>query len=134
MDTETTPIPTDKMVRAFIKMRDAREELKKQYEEQDGKIKEQMEVIKQHLLDLCKQAGATSIKTSHGTIIRGVQTRYWTSDWDEMYKFVKENDALELLEKRIAQRNMADYLANHPDTMPKGLNANSEYTVTIRRS
>lgn len=134
MNEDTTPVPTDKMVRAFIKMRDAREVLKNDYEEQDNKIKEQMEVVKQHLLQLCQQAGASSIKTPHGTVIRGVQTRYWTSDWEEMYTFIKEHDAIDLLERRIAQRNMAEFLTNNPDKLPKGLNTNSEYTVTIRRS
>jgi len=136
MNEETTapPVPTDKLVRAFIKMRDARSELKTKYEEDDKKIEEQMDVLKAHFLGLCKQAGADSIKTTHGTIIRGKQTRYWTSDWDSMYNLIKEHDAIELLERRIAQKNMAEFLANHPDVQPKGLNANSEYTVTIRRS
>lgn len=126
--------PTEKLVKAYIKMRDARSELKKQYEEKDDAIKDQMEVIESHLLELCKSTGATSIKTTAGTIIRGISTRYWTSDWESMYNFIKENDSPELLERRIAQSNMAEFLKTHPDKLPKGMNVDSRYTVTIRRS
>jgi hypothetical protein len=51
-----------------------------------------------------------------------------------MHNFVKENDVIELLERRIAQRAMADFLKANPDKMPKGMNVESKYTVTVRRS
>ena len=127
-------IPTDKLVRAYIKMRDAKAELKRRFEEEENKIKEQMEAVEKHLLEVCKSAGADSIKTAEGTIIRKVETRYWTSDWESMHKFVLSNEAPELLERRISQTTMKEFLQNNPDKLPPGLNADSRYTVTIRRS
>jgi hypothetical protein len=115
-------------------MRDARAALTKKYEEEDKAIKDQMEVIEHMLMDVCKKAGADSIRTGAGTVIRSVKTSYWTSDWESMHNFIKENQALDLLERRIAQRAMKDWLEAHPDQMPKGLNTESKYTVTIRRS
>lgn len=135
MSETTAPIaPTEKLVKVYIKMRDKRSELKQQYEAEDLKVKEQMEAIETILLETCKQAGASSIKTAAGTVIRGVKTQYWTSDWEAMHQFIKENDALELLERRISQRAMGEFLQTHPDKMPKGMNVESRYTVTIRRS
>lgn len=135
MAESTAPTaPTEKLVKVYIKMRDKRSELKQQYEAEDLKVKEQMEAIETILLETCKQAGASSIKTSAGTVIRGVKTQYWTSDWEAMHQFIKENDALELLERRISQRAMGEFLQSHPDKMPKGMNVESRYTVTIRRS
>lgn len=129
------PSPTtDKLVKAYIKMREARSQLKEQYEAQDNAIKEQMGVIESHFLELCKTTGASSIRTSAGTIIRGVESRYWTSDWESMHSFIRENQALDLLERRIAQKAMAEFIKNNPDKLPKGLNVNSEYKVTVRRS
>ena len=127
-------IPTDKLVCAYIKMRDAKAELKRRFEEEENKIKEQMEAVEKHLLEVCKSAGADSIKTAEGTIIRKVETRYWTSDWESMHKFVLSNEAPELLERRISQTTMKEFLQNNPDKLPPGLNADSRYTVTIRRS
>lgn len=135
MSEEQAPaIPTDRLVKAFIRMRDKRAELKAQYEEADSAITKQMDVVRHHLLEVCKKAGANSINTNFGTVIRSVKTRYWTSDWEEMHTFVKENNALDLLERRIAQKAMGEFLTNNPDKLPKGLNVDSQYDVTVRRS
>ena len=128
-------IPTEKLVKAYIKMRDARSVLSAEYEAKDEEIKKQMQIVEQHLLEVCKKAGADSVKIHGvGTIIRGVKTQYWTSDWEAMHNFIKENDAVELLERRIAQKAMGEFLQANPDKMPKGMNVDSKYTITVRRS
>lgn len=125
---------TEKLVRAYIKMRDARSVLSAEYEAKDKEIREQMDIIESYLLELCKSAGASSINTGAGTIIRSVKTRYWTSDWESMHEFIRENNALELLERRVAQTAMADFIEQNPDKVPKGMNVDSKYTVVVRRS
>jgi hypothetical protein len=115
-------------------MRDKRAALLREYEEQDEAVKGQMEVVETKLLDLCKTIGADSLKTQHGTIIRSVKTRYWTSDWSSMHKFIMENNMPELLEKRISQTTMKQLLDENPDLMPPGMNVDSRYAVTIRRN
>ena len=40
---------------------------------------------------------------------------------------------MELLEKRIHQMNMKEFMENNPDAHPPGLNIDSEYEITIRR-
>lgn len=133
-ETQEELPPTPVLVKAYLKMRDARSALSAKYEEEDKKIKDQMEVVENYLLETCKRAGGNVSIPGVGVVIRGVSTRYWTSDWEAMHNFVKENDAIELLERRIAQRAMADFLKANPDKMPKGVNVESKYTVTVRRS
>jgi len=58
----------DKLVRVYVKIRDAREALSRKYEEEDAALKEQQDVIKQELLDRCKSVGAESLKTEFGTV------------------------------------------------------------------
>lgn len=128
--------PTERIIKAYIKMRDARAELKKKYEEEDGVIERQMETLESALLEVCKAAGANSINTPVGSVIRQTKTRYWTSDWESMHEFIKEriNDGgLNLLERRVAQKNMGEFLENHPDLLPKGMNVEAKYTVVVRR-
>lgn len=133
-DSAPNVAQTEKLVRAYIKMRDARSVLAAEFEEKDKVIKSQMELIESHLLEVCKSAGASSINTGAGTIIRSVKTRYWTSDWESMHEFVRENNALDLLERRVAQKAMADFIEANPDKVPKGMNVDSKYTVVVRRS
>lgn len=130
----TEDISVEKLVTAYIKMRDKRASLLREYETADEEIKSQMEVVESKLLELCKAIGADSLKTKHGTVIRTVKTRYWTSDWNSMHKFIMENNMPELLEKRISQTTMKQLLDENPDMMPPGMNVDSRYSVTIRRS
>lgn len=124
----------DDLAAAYIRIRDARSDLKRTYEAQDIELEAQMNVIAEEMLTVCKEIGADSIKTKAGTIIRSVKSRYWTNDWDSMYRFIKENDAFPLLEKRLHQTHMKEFLSENPDLLPAGLNVESEYTVVVRRS
>jgi hypothetical protein len=83
--------------------------------------------------DQMKTMGVTSVRTSEGTVVLSVSTRYNTQDWDSFKKFVVEHDAVDLLEKRIAQGNMRQFLEENPGTVPPGLNSNSEYSVSVRK-
>lgn len=130
---EPKTIPTDRLVKAYVKIRDARKELADEYEKQDGELKESLEIIEAQLLEACKTIGADSIRTPYGTISRTVKKRYWTNDWHSFYAFLKEHEALELLEKRVAQTNMSTFLEENPDLHPPGLNVDSRYSVVVRR-
>ena len=124
----------EQLVSVFIKIRDARDAARRAWEEQEADFNEQLEMIDQQLLDICKETGADSIKTKYGTAIRSVKARYWTSDWERFYQFMFENKAPELLEKRIHQTHMKQFLEENPDLLPAGLNVDSQYTITVRRS
>jgi hypothetical protein len=123
-----------KLSEIYLKIRDARAELKEQYEAEDKKLEEQMDVIEARLLEICKDNDADSIKTPAGTVMRRVATRYWTNDWDSMYNFVREHDAYGLLERRIHQTNMKQFIEENPDKFPPGMLLDSQYKITIRRS
>jgi hypothetical protein len=77
--------------------------------------------------------GTSSVRTDEGTIILSQKTRYYTNDWDSFKQFVIEHDALDLFEKRIAQKNMSMFLEENPGSVPAGLNSMSEYAVTVRK-
>ena len=126
-------IPVEKIISAFLKIRSAKEELTRGYEAQVAELDEQMTVLKQKLLEVCKDTGVTSLGTGNAIAYRTVKNRYWTNDWSNFYNFLKDKGKLELLEKRIHQTNMKAFLEEHPDTRPPGLNIDSEYDITIKR-
>ena len=132
---DSTPNPTlDKLTQVYLKIRDAKDTLTTQYKQQCADLEEQMGVIETQMLDTCKAFNADSIRTPHGTVIRSVKSRYWTNDWDSMYTFIEEQGAFGLLEKRLHQTNMKDFLLENPDLLPMGLNVESEYTVVVRKA
>ena len=100
----------------------------------DLKIDSDMKTVKTAILEHMKAIGAESLRTDAGTVYRTVRTTYSTTDWESMGKFILEHSVPELLEKRIHQTNMKAFLEEHPDVLPPGLNANMEYSVTVKRS
>ena len=133
MTEETTTIPADKLVRVYIKMRDAKAKLTKEYDEAVLKIEEQMDVVQSELLKICKVTGQDGGKTEFGSFTRSVRTRYDTTDWTAMHAFIKEHDALDLMERRVSQTNMKNFLTENPNLIPEGLNVFSKYAITVRR-
>ena len=124
----------DSLAAVYIKMRDARDLVRREAEAKEKEITDQMSIVEQEMLEVCKSLGADSIRTPHGTIIRSVKSRYWTNDWDSMYRFIRENDAFGLLEKRLHQTHMKEFLDENPTLFPAGVNVENSYSVVVRRS
>ena len=124
----------DKLAKIYLKMRDKLEEMRHEFETKEADLKAQMETIEKAMLDICKATGADSIKTPYGTIIKSVKSRYWTSDWNSMHDFIRNHNLFDLLERRIHQGNMKSWIEDNPGLLPQGLNAESRYSTTVRRS
>ena len=131
MTTETKGV--DALVEAFIVLRDEKRDLERNVALRVAELDADMTVLTAAISDYCKEIGADSIRTAHGTIIRSVKKKYRTNDWASIYSFIKEHDAFELLSKSIHQSNMKEFLESNPDLHPAGLNVDAEYTITIRK-
>jgi flagellar biosynthesis chaperone FliJ len=122
-------LPVDKLVRIYMKMRSAIQDLDAQIES----IKEQQQSVKNEIKDRMRGTGVKSLRTDHGTVSLMEKTRYYTNDWDSFKKFMVEHDALDLLEKRIAQSNMKLFLEENPGSIPPGLNSDTEFEISVRK-
>ena len=127
-------ISVDKLTKTYLKIRAKRAELSAKFKEEDGKLVEQLDTIKRALLDYCKEHEVESVRTSEGLFYRSVKQRYWTSDWESMHQFIMEHGVPEFLDKRLNQTNVKQFLEENPDLMPKGLNVDSEYVISVRKS
>ena len=131
MDDEQ--IPLDRLVRAYRKVRDAIQKLTRDYETELERLEGIRQGFSTEIKDRMLVSGAKTIRTDFGTVMLGTKTRYNTSDWDSFKKFVLEHEAVELLERRISQGNMKQFLEENPTLVPPGLDASTEYTVTVRK-
>lgn len=130
--TEVT-VPMDKLAKVYRRMQSRIQELTTQYESEIEDIKRQQDVVKIALKDQMLKLGVSSVRTDQGTVVLSTKTRYNTQDWDSFKEFIKEHDALDLLEKRIAQTNMSTFLADNPNLVPAGLNSTTEYAISVRK-
>lgn len=127
---EVTP---DKLTKTFLKIRAKRSLLSAEFKKEDDKLQQQQDRIKQAMLDHCERHNVQSVKSSEGLFFTSSKTKYWASDWDAMHTFIKEHNVPELLDKRINQTNMKDFLEDNPDKVPDGLEISQETSISVRK-
>ena len=133
MEIETPPT-LDLLAKVYLKIRGKLGEITKVYETEAETLKAKQQEVAMAMKDIMQLTGQKTAKTDHGTIILSTKTRYVAQDWDAMKRFIIDHDAVDLLEKRIAQKNMSDFLAANPGVSPPGLNTMSEVDVSVRKS
>ena len=126
-------IPVEKLVGAYTKIREKREEISAKFKEEDGSLAEQQDKIKRALLDYCKDQGVDSVRTASGLFYRTIKQRYWTSDWSSMHAFIMDHNLPDFFEKRLNQTNVRQFIEENPDILPAGLNVDSEYVISVRK-
>jgi hypothetical protein len=132
--TDTTDAPSvEQLTKAYIKIREARAELSAKFKAQDDELVDQLDIVKRALLDYCDKQGVESVRTNAGLFYRSTKTRYWTSDWESMHKFIFEHEVPEFFEKRLNQTAVKQFLEENPEAVPPGLNTDVEYVVTVRK-
>jgi hypothetical protein len=120
----------EKLAKVYIKIRDRRRELEKE----DKELKEQIDMIEAQLLEICKEQGASTIRTQFGTVSKRISKHYWTSDWDAFNTFILEHKIPHLYQQRISNSVMAQFLEENPDLHPPGLNADVKQTIVITKN
>lgn len=124
----------EKLVRIYTKIRDAKAKMDSEYKQKADDLKSQMDIIKGSLLDYCKENNVESVRTPAGLFFRTTKTRYWTGDWEAMHRFILDRELPEFLEKRLNQTAVRTFLEENPDTVPPGLNSDTEYSITVRKT
>jgi hypothetical protein len=130
---EEEAIPADKLVAVYRRIRSAIEEREAEHAKEIEALKEKLEMVSDKLLKICNDQNLDSLRTPEGTVTRRVKSRYWTTDWSSMYNFIKDNEAPFLLEQRIHNGNMKQFLEENPDQHPAGLQIDSKYAITVRK-
>jgi len=132
--SETTELNLDELVKIYLTIRNERDKLKSNWEVKDGELEQEMKVLEQSMLTVCNDTNASSIRTESGTVIRSLKERFTTNDWDNFKKFVLDNEAIDLLERRIHQGNFKEFMAEHQgEGLPPGVNVMREFTIVVRK-
>ena len=127
-------ITADEVVAAYVKLRDKRSELKKQWEEQDAGLKNNQEKLEQWLLKNLEKLGADSIKTGAGTAFKQIKLRASAADFDLAFRWAAEHGTPDLFQKRISDTFVKQYMEENGGQLPAGVNTFSEVVVGVRRS
>ena len=126
-------IPIDKLVKIYRKIKMEIDTMTQEYDTKLEILKGQQDEIKFEIKDQMKALGVTSVKSPFGTVSMRTSTTYTTNDWASFKDFILEHGAVDLLFKRIAQANMAQFLEENPGVVPPGLNSVSEFEIRITK-
>ena len=126
-------ITPDKLAKTYLRIRAERSMLSAKYKEEDGNLIRQLDTIKQAMLDHCEDNNVESVRTSEGLFFRSTKRKYWVSEWNAIHKLIVEENAPQLLDKRINQANMREFLEENPDLKPEGLEIEEEVTISVRK-
>ena len=131
--TQDEVVPMDRLAKVYIRIRSKLALITQEYETAAEELKKQQAEISVAMKDQMMALNSTSLKTVNGTVILGKKIKYWAGDWEAMYGFIVEHNAPQLLEKRIAQKNCAEFLEANPELLPPGLNSETEFTISVRK-
>jgi hypothetical protein len=130
---EEQQIPMDKLAKVYLKIRNEIQMRTKAFEEEIGVLEAQKKEVSDAMREQMKLIGSKSVRTDFGTVVMKVKTVFGMQDWDGFKQFIVEHNALDLLQRRIAQKNMEAFLESTPDVQVPGLTSNSEYEITVTK-
>jgi hypothetical protein len=122
------------LCKIYTRIRDKKREVQQRLDKEIAELDKQLDQVGAALKDLVIDMGAQSVKTDYGTAYLTKKTRYYPTDWTGFSAWVVENNAVDLLEKRISKTNMDQWLQECPTNPPIGIHADTEVTITVRKS
>jgi hypothetical protein len=129
----TDALPADRLVAIYRRIRGVIDEKENAHKEEIARLKSDLDVVSEQILAICNEQNLDSLRTPEGTVTRRMKSRYWTTDWDNLYQFIKENDAPYLLQQRIHEGNMKQFLDENSNVHPIGLQVDNTYVITVRK-
>lgn len=125
-------ITDDRLVRVFRKIRAAISEKTKAYEQEVAVLKDQQKQIEVELLRRLHDRGATQTKTEDGTAFISETMTANIADEPNFFKFVLEQGDLDFFQRRISITHLKEYMREHGDNVPPGLNIFKELSINVR--
>lgn len=127
-------VDINRIIAVHNKMGEHRAILRKAYEEDDKALKEQEEQLANFLLAYLLDHNLNSVRTDAGTVYRETTIMPTGSDWEAFYRWVKEHDAFDALERRIKRKFITDYMDEHNGELPPGVSVFGKTVAKIRQN
>jgi hypothetical protein len=122
----------DQVIAAYVKMREKKSRMEAEVKAEVAKINEKLMRLEGWLREKADEQGVTSFKTNHGTAFMTTVDFASVADWDAVLNFIKENDAYDMLERRVSKTAVRGYIEANK-SIPAGINYGTKLEVNIRK-
>jgi hypothetical protein len=130
--SDETQITVDKMIQAFVMLRDKRSLLKQEFEAADNALKDKQATVKTWLAKQMETLNSDQLSSRGiGTAYRSIKRRFNAIDWPSVWGFIKDNDRFDMMQKRLGEKAVSDYL-DETGELPPGIDMFQEYEINVR--
>ena len=123
----------ERAIGAYIALRDQVEKINREAKKQTAELKEKMRVVQEFVEKEATRQGVDSFS------VRGVGTAFWSTrtvakitDWDQALAWIRENEAWEMLQKRVSTDPVREY-EKEEHALPSGITLESFREMKFNR-
>jgi hypothetical protein len=123
----------EQVVETYLKLRRKKEAVENETKDRVADIKAKMTKLESWLMQKADEDGVTSFKTTAGTAFVTTTDFANVADWDAVLTFIKENDAFDMLEKRVSKTAVRAHMDETGD-VPPGITYGSKIGINVRKA
>jgi hypothetical protein len=123
----------EQVVETYLKLRRKKEAVENETKDKVADIKAKMTMLESWLMQKAGEDGVTSFKTTAGTAFVTTTDFANVADWDAVLAFIKENDAFDMLEKRVSKTAVRAHMDETGD-VPPGITYGSKIGINVRKA
>jgi len=125
-------VTVDAVIKKYMKLRSQKEAVEAEIKERVDQIKADMAKLEAFLQAKMDADGLTSFKSEHGTAFLTTTDFANVEDWDAVLRFIREEDAFDMLEKRVSKTAVRGYIDANKE-VPPGVKYGTKLGVNIRK-
>ena len=125
-------ITVDAVIKQYMRLRDKKAAVEANVKLEVDKIKADMTKIEAWLKAKADADGVTSFKTEHGTAFLTTTDFANVENWDEVLRFIREQDAYDMLERRVSKTAVRGYIDSNKE-VPPGITYGTKLDINIRK-
>lgn len=122
----------EQAISAYVKLREKKAQIEAKAKADTKPVVDTMDKIEAYLKEQADLLGVQSFKTDSGTAFLTTSERANVANWDEVLKFILENEAFDMLEKRVNKTAVREYLSAN-QAVPPGVNYGTSIEVSVRK-
>jgi len=125
-------VTVDSVIKTYMKLRTQKEVIEAEAKDKVATVKEKMLKLEAWLKAKLDADGLTSFKTDHGTAFLTTTDFANVDDWDAVLRFIREEEAFDMLEKRISKTAVRGYIETNKE-VPPGVKYGTKLDINIRK-
>lgn len=125
-------VTVDAVIKKYMKLRSQRDAAEAEIKERVDTIKADMAKLEAWLKAKLDADGLTSFKTDYGTAFLTTTDFANVDDWDAVLRFIREEEAYDMLEKRVSKTAVRGYIEANKE-VPPGIKYGTKLDINIRK-